>query len=52
LKPFGVQKMFTGEMALQGDGADECRNALECQSNSVPWCAKGGELILGLMKAQ
>jgi hypothetical protein len=43
---------LTVEMSLPGDGADERRNASECQSNSVPRCVKGGELSVGLTKAQ
>ena len=40
------------EMTLPEDGDDERRNASECQSNSVPWCVKGGELSAGLTMAQ
>ena len=39
-------------MTLPEDGAGERRNASDCQSNSVPLCVKGGELSVGLMKAQ
>jgi hypothetical protein len=39
-------------MVLPVDGDDERRNASECQSNSVAWCVKRGELSAGLMKAQ
>jgi hypothetical protein len=46
-----VEKL-TVAIALPEDDVDRHRNALECQSNSVPWCVKGGALIAGLTKAQ
>jgi len=42
-----VEKL-TVAIAVPEDDVDRRRNASELQSNSVPWCVKGGTLIVGL----
>ena len=51
--PSDVLQSLTVQTALPEDGADERRNAMECQSNSVTWCmTTDGALSVGLMKAK